>query len=352
MKYKAVPQNLPERLALWAGMVPMPVVDSFFPLVKTRALMAGVRLGVFEALRDGPASPQALAEKLDLDADSLELLLRVLAASDYLAGDGADFFLTPLARRSLLAGSPQDCRGYVKFNYAQWEFLGHLEDLLKKGAGLDFHRNMQATEDWENYQRGMLEIARMHAPILARKVPVRPGAKSLLDLAGSHGLLGAALCRRHPPMRSTVIDLPAALEAARALAGEAGVDDVVEHRAGDVLADDFGTGRDVVLLANILHHFTREQNLDILTRAFACLEVGGTVAVWDLERPGPDDAPDLGGDATALFFRLTSSSRCFTAEDYRHWLAEIGFGSINVQRPVTAPLHILITGRKVDEVKD
>ena len=28
------------------------------------------------------------------------------------------------------------------------------------------------------------------------------------DVAGSHGLLGAAICRRHPPMTSVVLDLP------------------------------------------------------------------------------------------------------------------------------------------------
>ena len=54
--------------------------------------------------------------------------------------------------------------------------------------------------------------------MLARHVPVRKGATRLLDLAGSHGLMGATLCRKHPPMRSTVIDLPAAIEHARRLA--------------------------------------------------------------------------------------------------------------------------------------
>lgn len=349
MRYKAIPQNLPERLALWTGMVPMPLVDSLFPLVKTRALMAGARLGVFEALRESPLDAASLAKRLGLEAESLELMLRVLAASDYLIHRRGRFGLTPMARKTLLKGSPMDCRGYVDFNYMQWQFLERLEDLVRSGKGLDFHRTMQDTPAWESYQRGMLEIARLHAPLIAKRVPVQKGAKRLLDIAGSHGLMGAAICRRHPPLLSTVIELPQALEIARSLAKEAGISDIAAHRAGDILAPDFGLEGgavwDVALLANILHHFSPEQNQDILKRVRAIMGPGGTVAIWDIERPGEGKPPELGRDASALFFRLTSTSRCFSAEDYRIWLADAGFTAIRTVRPMTAPLHFLIHAR-------
>src|SRR4051812_35463523 len=109
MKYKAQAENFAERFALWAGMVPIPMVDSLFPLVKTRALMSGVRHGVFDALKEGPLTPASLSEKLKLDPESLELLLRVLAASEYLTLKDTCFALTPLARKTLLKGSPMEC---------------------------------------------------------------------------------------------------------------------------------------------------------------------------------------------------------------------------------------------------
>ena len=59
MRSKLVPDSFAERLALWAGRVPGPIVDSIVPLLKARALMAAERLGVFEALRAGPRSPEA-----------------------------------------------------------------------------------------------------------------------------------------------------------------------------------------------------------------------------------------------------------------------------------------------------
>ena len=200
---------------------------------------------------------------------------------------------------------------------------------------------MNDTEDWRNYQRAMLEIARSHASILARHVPVPAEARLLVDLAGSHGLLGAAICRRHPPLRSRVLELPAALEPARRLALEEHIDDVVEHTPGDVRSGDLGSNADVILLANVLHHFSPEENLDLLHRARRALAPRGTVAIWDIERR-PDAPAELGRDASALFFRLTSASRCYSAADYREWLAAAGFAPARSFRSPMAPLHFLI----------
>lgn len=326
----------------------MPLVDSLFPLVKARSLMAGVRLGVFEALGEGPLDAVTLAERLRLDGESLELLLRVLAASEYLTARKGRFGLTAMARKTLLPGAAMDSRGYVEFNYTQWEFLERLEDLLRSGRGLDFHRTMRDARAWESYQRGMLELAGLHAPLLAKKIPVPQGARILLDIAGSHGLLGAAVCRRHPPLKSIVVDLPEALESARGLAKEAGISGLVEHREGDILAGNFGgaTSCDVALLANILHHFTPERNQAILNRVHGLLTARGTVAIWEIERPGEGKPPEFGRDASALYFRLTSTSRCFSIRDYREWLETAGFADIRIVRSLTAPLHVLIHARK------
>jgi hypothetical protein len=61
------------------------------------------------------------------------------------------------------------------------------------------------------------EVARGQAPLVADLVPVKPSAQTLLHI-GSHGLFGACMCRAHPPMRSTVLDLPDAVEQSRQLA--------------------------------------------------------------------------------------------------------------------------------------
>src|SRR5579864_8863291 len=190
----------------------------------------------------------------------------------------------------------------------------------------------------------MLELARLEASVIAAKVRVRPGARSLLDVAGSHGLIVAAICRKHPPMRSTVLDLPQALPHARELAAGEGIDDVVEHRAGSLLEDHWGAGYDVVLLSNILHHFGTEQNRCIFKRAAAALRSDGVVAVWEVERPR-NGSKVTAGDGAALYFALTSGGGAYHADEYSEWLVKAGFNRIRVLRPRTTPGKVLLTAR-------
>src|SRR5262244_1996647 len=149
MRNKIIPESLAERLALWAGKVPLPVVETIFPLLMARSLMAAERLGIFEALRDAPLPPAVLASELGLDEESLRLMLGVLVGSGYLAERDGQYRLSRLARKTLLRGGSLECLGFLRFNYAQWEFVEHLEQLLQTGQGLDLHRTMQRSQDWE-----------------------------------------------------------------------------------------------------------------------------------------------------------------------------------------------------------
>lgn len=365
MKFGAIPTSLAERLALMSGKVPVPVLDALIGPLKARCIMTAASLGLFEALRETSLTAADLAGRCRVDAGSLELLLRALVVFDYArqqrgsrgagsagsAGspgstDGADrFALTPLARRTMLADAPQALTGYLAFNAVQWRFLEQLDALLLTGRGLDFHATMTDPAEWQAYQQAMLEFARFDAPILAARVPVAPGSVSLLDLGGSHGLLGAAICRRHPPLRSTVIDLPSALPHARALARAEHLEDVVSHEAGDLLTADLGHERDVVLLSQVLHHFSAATNAAIVQRVHAAVRPGGTIAIWDLEAPRMGSRASA-GDIPALFFRLTSSAGGFHGDDCASWLRDAGFDNIRIARPVLSPGNVLITGRR------
>ncbi|MEO6723740.1 MAG: methyltransferase [Blastocatellia bacterium] len=345
MKYGLIPTNLPEYFAIWAGKVPVPAIDVIFSLIKARSLMAGVSLGIFEVLKDFPLTPHEIALRCKLDADCTEMLLRTLVSMEYLKQSGDKYSLSGLSRRTMISGAKDDLSGYIQWNYTQWEMIGQLEEVIRTGKGIDFHQTMNAPEQWESYQQAMLEVARFQAPVMASKVPVKPGARRLLDLAGSHGLIGAMVCRLHPPMKSEVIDLPEAIEHARALAHLEQIDDIVTHRAGDLLLDSYGDDYDVVLASNILHHFNEETNIEILRRVHSSLNSKGTVAIWEIE--APDKASKANEtDGAVLFFRLTSNARCYSGEDYTQWLHKTGFEEVKVRRPLLAPGFVLVTARR------
>ena len=344
MNVGIIPETLLERLGLWLGLVPVPVLDVLCGPLKARILMAGVRLGIFEALREGPRTASDLSEALGFDRAGLDMLLRALAQTRYLELHLGFYRLSALARRTMVAGAPMELTAYVQWNETQWRFLDQVDAMVKTGRGVDFHRTLQDPEAWAQYQRAMLEVARLDAPLLTRLVPVAAAATRLLDLGGAHGFLGASICRSRPPLRSTVIDLPCAIEHGRRIAREAGYADVVEFCGGDLLTHSFEES-DVALLSNVLHHLSPEQIPSLLARLAAALRPGGTVAIWEMEAPRGEHA---WGHAVlaALFFRLTSTADTYHGNQYASWLAAAAFSGIRVLRPRRAPGRVLVLARR------
>lgn len=344
MRYGTIPKGLKERLAVSLGLVPYPMLDVLVAPLQARALIAAERARVFSALGDNPAVTGDLASRLALDPSCLELVLRLLSSMGYVKRRSGEWSLTRLGRKHFGAGAPSPFGDFVAFGAPQWSWISQLDEVLKTGRGVEIHRTLNGS-DWDLYQRAMAEGARDFAAFVARELPVPRGARLCLDVAGSHGLVGAALCRAHPGMKSVVLDRAEAIPEARKLAEELGIADVVSFREADMLQDDYGQGADVVILANILHHFTPEVNLQILVRARKALRPGGTVGIFDIEAPRPGAPPEAGGDAAALFFRITSNSACFSGDEYVDWLLRAGFTRARPVRSVRLPSRLLVVGR-------
>jgi hypothetical protein len=305
--------------------------------------MAGVRLGVFDALHDTALQPAAVAAATGLRPDMAGMLLRLLACTPYIRSRRSRFALTRAGRRFLTRDGAASVAGLMELLYLNLEWFGELEAVLRSGRGVDMHERLQEPGSWDIYQRAMRDAARLQAPLVARHVPLQRRATRLLDLGGSHGLFAAALCRRRRGLRAEVMDLPGALPSARRLALEEGHGDVVHHRAGDVLTDDLGTGWDGVFIGNLLHHFQPDQIVALLRRARASCNAGATLAIWDLERPRSHRAPSLIGDGMALLFRVTSSASVYEADEFVGWLALAGWRRPRVRRLIAAPGQVLIT---------
>jgi 2-polyprenyl-3-methyl-5-hydroxy-6-metoxy-1,4-benzoquinol methylase len=274
------------------------------------------------------------------------LLVRVVRGMGYLELEHDRCALSAMGRRYFGPDANEPYTDFVQFGPNQLQTIGRLLDVVRTGQGIDAHAQL-TSEEWPLYQRAMAENASAFAWFVAAECPVPAGARRCLDIAGSHGIVGAALARRHPPLESTVLERAEAIPTARQLAADHGLLDVVEHRECDLLRDSFGDAdADVVLLCNILHHFGSEANQDILRRAQAALRPGGTLAIFDVEGR-PSDAPaDAGGDVFSMIFRISSTSECFMAAEYEAWLRQLGFRDVRTRRSIKLPSRLLTVARK------
>ena len=323
MRVGLMAENPLERALLATGLVPVGMLESYSPAY-ARAITTATRLGVFDALRDGPRSAVAVADACQTDARATEKLLNLLATMKYVAYRGGSYELARHARRWLLADAPGSIRDVILMKELEWGWIDHMESFLRHGRPLDVHGTM-STDDWASYQRGMRAQANVLAPWLARRVPVPPGASQMLDVGGSHGYFSVVLCRRHPGLRATVLDLPQAVEHAAPLLEREEMGDRVVLRAGDALTDDLGEDAyDLILMFSLVHHFDDATNRTLARRAARALRPGGYLVIGDALRP---PAPGKGGQQGAffdLYFALTSESGLWTFDEMRSWQVDAG----------------------------
>jgi SAM-dependent methyltransferase len=323
MRVGLMAENPVESAVMASGMVPAAMLEAYAP-VYARSIVLATKLGVFDALGDGGRSAAAVAEAIGTDARATEKLLNLLVTMRYLRHRGGVYSLTRHVRRWLLADAPGSIRDVILMKELEWRWIDQLETFVRGGRPLDVHGTM-STDDWSAYQRGMRAQANPLASWLARRVPVPSGAREMLDIGGSHGYFSVVLCRRHPELRATVLDLPQAVTHARPLLEREAMGERVTLRAGNALTDDLGEGAyDLILIFSLVHHFDDATNRSIVSRAARALRPGGYLVIGDALRPS---SPGNGGQQGAffdLYFAMTSESGLWTFDEMRSWQVAAG----------------------------
>ena len=363
MRLGVVPENPLEWIALRLGRVPTPLVDTHLAVAWARTLLVATRAGVFEALDGAPLGADAVAERCGLEPSATRRLLDALTGMGTLRpGGGERYRLSRGARRWLTRGSAHEVVDKVLFAFDEWGFIQHYDHYLRGRAPLDMHALLAAglapdpgpvatvadADVYARYQAGLRALAGVSSREVARVTPVPRGATRLLDVGGAHGRFAAALLRRHPRLRATVLDLPAAVEAsAEALAAE-GLGERLEHRVGDVLETDLGEGTwDVVLASQFTHHLDGETNRTLARRVARALAPGGVYVVQDLVRPAsPREARRARlGALLDLYFAAVSGAGTFTVTEMHGWFEAAGLAPARPRWLRTLPGMAQVVGR-------
>jgi 2-polyprenyl-3-methyl-5-hydroxy-6-metoxy-1,4-benzoquinol methylase len=347
MKIKLAAENLVEWLALKLNLAPKPLIDTQILFNSARAIMAGAELGIFDAIGTQARTADEICQSCQTHPRSTKQLLDCLVGVGYLKWSGEKYALKQELQKWLLKESEANLTSKLRFQILEWDWMAKLEEYVRSGKPLDAHSSI-SDKHWPIYQEAMRDLSFNAARELAGKIPMSEGAKSMLDIGGSHGLYSIEICKRHPSLCSTILELPGAIASASAIAQRYDQTGRVKHVAGNALADDLGANSyDLVLINNLVHHFTAEQNLLLAAKAARALKPGGHFAIGDMIRAEKPGEGGVVASTMGLYFSLTSSSGNWSATEIESWQELAGLTHAKTIASMSIPGFKLIIARRV-----
>jgi SAM-dependent methyltransferase len=336
-----------ERLALSLNLVPPAEVDLMAGMGISRVLIAAARLGVLAELARGPATLDELASRCGLATEPAALLVSSLTDFRYLRLRAGRYDFRRRARKWLDPASPMSVVSLLDHGGDFWDQWTGLEDVVRTGRPPGPQDSGPEDPYWRRYVTGQFDRARQHAPELVRRLKLPAGSRSLLDVAGGHGWFAAELCRRHPGLRATVLDLPASTAIGREIIAAAGMSDRVTHLDGDVLSGDLGGPHDAALCFNLIQHLTDEQAASLMKRLHDALRPGGVLAI--LSPISSAQSAAIKNSGIGLFFYLEFGGNPYRTIDLSRWLGDSGFGQPARVQVRSMPFHHLYTATRLPD---
>ena len=246
---------------------------------RSAAMKAAIELDCFSAIAGGSDTAVALARRCGADERGMRILCDYLTVLGFLTKEKSRYRLTSDTAVFLDRASPAYCGGTIEFLLAptQTGAFADLAAVVRKGGTVLPRDGSLAPQHpmWVTFARAMAPLMALPAQLIAERFAGEARPLKVLDVAAGHGLFGIAIAQRNPQARIVALDWPNVLAVARENAQRAGIGERYEVIEGSVLDTDCGSGYDVVLLTNFLHHFDPHTNERLLRRLHAASNDGG-----------------------------------------------------------------------------
>jgi len=312
-----------------AGPSPELFFATVFAYQRTAALNAAIELELFTAIDEGAQTVPAIAKRCKASERGTRMLCDYVTVSGFLTKTGDRYQLTPDTAFFLSKKSQAYLGGTTEF-LASPDLKRRADGVaatVRRGTVAE-EGNMVSADNpvWQTFARAMTPMMMPAAQAIADILDVKSaGAIRVLDIAAGHGIFGIVIAQRNAQAEIVAVDWKGVLAVAAENAARMGVG--ARHRGvpGDAFTTDFGTGYDVALVTNFLHHFDTPTCEGLLRRIAKSMKPGGRVAI--LEFVPNDDRVSPPMPASFVFNMLvgTPAGEAYTFRELGDMLTAAGF---------------------------
>ena len=297
---------------------------------RTEALKAAIELDVFTAIGEGNSSAAEIARRSNASERGTRILCDFLTIMGFLNKDGSSYSLTQDSAIFLDKRSPAYLGGTIEFISSDklTDNFKNFAGAVRKGGSTDEEGGTVSPDNpiWVKFARGMAPMIAMPAQIMAKLVDPEGNSKlKVLDIAAGHGLFGIAFAKNNPEAEIAALDWPKVLEVAQQNATAAGIADRYSTIPGSAFDVDFGSGYDLVLLTNFLHHFDLPTCEALLRKVHAALAEGGRAVTLEFVPNEDRISPPEAAAFSVMMLGSTPSGDAYTFSEFEKMFANAGF---------------------------
>jgi 2-polyprenyl-3-methyl-5-hydroxy-6-metoxy-1,4-benzoquinol methylase len=329
-----------------------PTPERFFNTVnahqQSEAIQAAIELDIFTAIGEGRKTAAAIAKRCQAAERGVRILCDFLTIHGYLTKDGVHYGLAPDSALFLDRHSSAYVGTAIEFLLSPRarECYAHTAEAVRRG-GTALGEGMLAPEnpEWVRFARAMMPLLHNPSEIMADELRKGGQAHKVLDIAAGHGVFGISVAKQNPAAHIYASDWKNVLEVAQKNAAAMGVADRYHLLPGDAFETDFGSGYDLALLPNFLHHFDEPTCTSFLRKVHGALSPGGRGAIVDFI-PNPDRVTPPTAAAFSLIMLVTTpAGDAYTFEEYERILKNSGFARVELAAPEIGVNRLVIAYR-------
>lgn len=325
-------------------------MDTISGYQRTACLRTAIDLGLFTAIGEGHQTASAIAKQCAAAERGVRILCDYLTTLGFLTKQADAYGLTPDTAMFLDKKSPAYLGGTVEFLLSQMseEAFRNLTEAVKKGGTVILENGATTPEHpmWVRFARAMAALMMMPSQLVAQAVTSgEPRKMKVLDIAAGHGLFGIQVAKQNPMAEIYALDWPNVLQVATENAGKWGVAERHHLLPGSAFDVDFGSGFDVVLLTNFLHHFDPQTNEKLLRKIHGSLNPDGRVYTFDFVPNEDRVSPEVPARFSMMMLAMTPSGDAYTFAELEKMFHNAGFKRSEI-RPLPPTFSSLITSQK------